>query len=230
MSQLTDDLHDAMRNVYLAFELMLSDRYPKSKEKEATWLRRSLAELAKDPAFSAALSKAPNEFVKYFMNNIYEGARLPLFHAKIDRGYFQPQAIADERLALSSAFDGVTKLVLQMFDSWYSVRRMGGGLFFHWVYENIEKLFNGTRMIATRHNVLDRTEMHLSHPRFKTAVAVETQVTPHRSADEGPLVIAEFDRAALANAGIIRLFEIINTEAPLMAHLLDVELVLNCIN
>ena len=153
-----------------------------------------------------------------------EGARLPLFHAKIDRDYYQPQAIADDRVALSTAFDGVTKLVLQMFDSWYSVRRMGGGLYFHWVYENIEKLFNGARMIASRHNVLDRTEMDLSHPRFKTSVAVETQVTPHRSADEGPLVIAEFDRAALANASIIRLFEIINTEAPLMAHLLDVEL------
>lgn len=42
LSQLTDDLQDAMRNVYLAFELMLSDRYPKRrKEKENAWLRRS---------------------------------------------------------------------------------------------------------------------------------------------------------------------------------------------
>jgi hypothetical protein len=224
LSQVTDDLQDAMRNVYLAFELMLSDRYPKGKETEYDWLRRSLAELAKDPNFPAALSKPPNEFVDHFMDHIYKGARLPLFHAKIGRDYYPPQAVADERLVLSSAFDGVTRLVLRMFESWYNVRRMGGALYPKWVYENMEKLFSGARMVASRHDVLDRTEKDLSHPRFKTAVAVETRVIPHRSADEGPLVIAEFDRASLANAGILRLFEVINNEAPLTANLLDVEL------
>lgn len=224
LSQLTDDLQDAMRNVYLAFELMLSDKYPKGKGTENTWLRESLAELAKDPTFPAALSKPQNEFVDHFMNHIYKGVRLPLFHAKAGRDYYLPQAVADERLVLMSALDGVTRLVLRMFESWYNIRRMGGGLYPKSIYKNIEKLFSGTRMVASQHDVFDRTEKDLSHPRFKTAVAVETRIIPHRSTNEGPLVIAEFDRAALANAGIVRLFELINTEAPLMANLLDVEL------
>ncbi|MCX5970192.1 MAG: hypothetical protein NTV14_01545 [Coprothermobacterota bacterium] len=225
LSQLTDDLQDAMRNIYLAFELMLSDRYPKDgKEKEKDWLRRGLTELAKDPHFPAALSKPPNEFIDYFMDHIYKGVRLPLFHAKIGRNYYPPQSATNERIVLSSAFDGVARLVLRMFDSWYNVRRMGGALYPKWVYENMEKLFSGARMVASPHNVLDRTEKDLSSPRFKTAVAVETRVIPHRSANEGPLVIAEFDRTALADAGTVRLFELVNTEAPLIGNLLDVEL------
>jgi hypothetical protein len=225
LSQLTDDLHDAMRNVYLAFELMLSDRCPKKgKETERDWLKRSLAELAKDPSFPGVLSKAPNEFVDHFLNDIYSGARLPLFHAKKGRDYYPPQAGADERLVLISAFDGVTRLVLRMFESWYNIRRLGGMLSPKPIYEIWENLFNGARMLASRHDVCDRTEKDLGHPRFKNAAAVQTRVTPHKSADEGPLITAEFDRDALANTSIIRLFELISTKARLAAIMLDAEL------
>jgi hypothetical protein len=224
LSQLTDDLHDTMRNAYLALELVLSDRYPKGQESEQAWLRRSLAELAKDPDFPAALRKPANEFVDHFMDHIYKGARLPLFHAKVSREYYPPQAVADERLALGTAFEEVTRLVLRVFERWYNVRRMGGAVFPKWVYENMEKLFNGARMVASRHAVLDRTEKDLSHPRFKTAVGVEARVIPHRSSDEGPLVTAEFSSVELAGAGVIRLIELVNNEAPLLANLLDVEL------
>jgi len=224
LSQITDDLHDAMRNIYLAFELMLSDKYPKGKENENDWLRRSLGELAKHPNFPAALHKYPNEFVDYFMDHIYKGARLPLFHAKVGRDYYPPQAAADERVILHSAFEAVTRLVLRMFEDWYDVRRMGGAVFPKWVYENMEKLFAGAKMFASRHNVVDPSEKDLSHPRFKTAVAMETRITPHRSAEEGPLVTAEIDGLTLGSIGAVRLFELVSSEAPLMAHLLEAEL------
>ena len=223
LSQITDDLHDAMRNIYLAFELLLSDKYPKGKETEKDWLRRSLGEMARHPSFPAALHKQPNEFVDYFMDNIYKGARLPLFHAKAGRNYYSPQA-AEERVILNSAFETVTRLVLRMFEDWHNVRRMGGALFPKWVYHNMEKLFGGAKMLASRHDVVDRSEKDLSHPRFKTAVAMQTSIFPPRSADEGPLVAAEIDGLTLGSVGSVRLFELVSSEAPLMAHLLDAEL------
>lgn len=224
LSQLTDDLQDAMRNAYLAFELVLSDRYPKGREREKDWLIRSLGKLAKDPSFLAAFGKPEGEFVGHFMNTVYKQARLPLFHAKIGRDYYQPQSVAEERSVLSATLGDLTRLLRRIFERWYNVRRMGGGLFPKFVYKNMEQFFDGARMVASAHAVLDRGEKDLSHPRFKTAVVVETRVIPHRSADEGPVVAAEFSHAALAKASVVRMFELVNSEAQLMAHLLDVEL------
>jgi hypothetical protein len=48
LSQVSDDLFDAFRNMYLAFELLLSAKYPKGKEREIDWLRASLASAAAD--------------------------------------------------------------------------------------------------------------------------------------------------------------------------------------
>jgi hypothetical protein len=44
LSQTDDDIYDAYRHMYLAFEMLLSERFPlKHKENEKDWLRRSLA-------------------------------------------------------------------------------------------------------------------------------------------------------------------------------------------
>ncbi len=224
LSQVTDDLQDAMRNGYLALELLLSERYPKGKGTDDRWLRTSLSDLTQDRQFPKASNKPPDEFVDHFMKDIYKAARLPLFHAKIDKDHYVPQAVGDERLALSCALNEVTTLVLWMFENWHSMRRGSGWVSPKWVYGNMEKLFNGARMVVSRHDALDRAEGDLSHPRFKNAVATETRVIPHRSANEGPLIVAELNRVALANARIVRLFELVNSEAPLLALLLDAEL------
>lgn len=48
LSQASDDLYDAYRNMYLAFESLLSSRYPKGKEREIDWLRQSLKTASTD--------------------------------------------------------------------------------------------------------------------------------------------------------------------------------------
>jgi hypothetical protein len=42
LSRVSTDLFDSYRNMYLAFELLLSSQYPKGPEREIDWLRNSL--------------------------------------------------------------------------------------------------------------------------------------------------------------------------------------------
>lgn len=44
LSQTSDDLYDAFRNMYLSFELLLSSKHPlRSRERERDWLERGIA-------------------------------------------------------------------------------------------------------------------------------------------------------------------------------------------
>lgn len=70
LAQATDDTFDAYRNLFLALECVLDDRYPKGKtERESSWLRRSLGQIHGSTslaAFAAANSSDPvADIVRY---------------------------------------------------------------------------------------------------------------------------------------------------------------------
>src|SRR5262249_18269 len=85
LSQVSDDLFDAFRNMYLAVELLLSAKYPKGVEHEIDWLRASL---------------------------VYLNARLPLFHAKDGRIIFERSSRprSNARLANQTRCGSVTSM------------------------------------------------------------------------------------------------------------------------
>ena len=90
LSQISDDLFDAYRNAYLAFECLISSESPKAKhEKELHWLQRVSKESFPIPGgidIDSCLTK------------IYNMGRLPLFHAKMSESFFTPQGAERERL------------------------------------------------------------------------------------------------------------------------------------
>jgi hypothetical protein len=89
LSQVSDDLYDAFRNMYLAFELLLSAKYPKGVEHEIDWLRASLVASTVDLNL-VSLAPAGADPVTHIIDKVYLNARLPLFHAKDGRTYFAP--------------------------------------------------------------------------------------------------------------------------------------------
>ncbi len=84
LSQITDDLSDAYRNMYLALELLVSSISPKrSNESELVWLKRVLKDEANNiPDFPAVDEEIIRE--------IYRDVRCRLFHAK--EKYILPQS------------------------------------------------------------------------------------------------------------------------------------------
>ena len=167
LAQTTDDLFDAYRNMYLAFEVLLSSRYPKERyEQEIGWLRRALSAASDIPLTGLGI-QVRSDMVEAVLDEIYKDARLPLFHAKEGRTFYIPQD-TDARTIVSQALSILTQLVLLMAEKWYSVRRMGGSVFFGWVYDNIRTQLASCKIYATNYDgPFDPKEKDLSHPRFK---------------------------------------------------------------
>ena len=122
LAQASDDLYDAYRNMYLAFESLLSSKYPKGKESEIAWLRSSLSAAATDLELSSLVPNATTDPIDHFLQAIYKGALLPLFHAKDGRAYFAPAQVMTDRLAVEHALSMLTQAVLRMADKWHSAR------------------------------------------------------------------------------------------------------------
>jgi hypothetical protein len=107
LSQVSDDLFDAFRNMYLAFELLLSAKYPKGNEREIDWLRTSLAAAAADLDL-ASLTPSHVDPVSHIIDAVYLNARLPLFHAKDGHAYFAPLRSNEDRQEINNALQLLT--------------------------------------------------------------------------------------------------------------------------
>jgi len=128
-AQLTDDLFEAFRNVYLALESLLSQiAPPRPGEREFDWLNRALLEVHErvvklDP-FAPPAKDNPSAPVT---KNISK-ARNAVFHAKGSRNHFMPHDWAD-RTKVSEALAGMVRLYLRIAESHLQLRRSSSGLF-----------------------------------------------------------------------------------------------------
>ena len=147
LSQASDDLYDAYRNMYLAFESLLSSQYPKPKGREIDWLRRSLASASNDLSLSNLAPNTASDPVAYILNTVYEGARLPLFHAKDGKTYFAPVHSLSDREAVVDALTMLSQIVIRMAEKWFSTRRMSGWVNLQIVEEHNRILFKDCSFI-----------------------------------------------------------------------------------
>ncbi len=147
LSQTSDDLYDGYRNMYLAFESLLSSRYPKSKGLERDWLRQSLTSASNDLSLSDLMPAKVPDPVAHILTIVYDGARLPLFHAKDGKAYFAPVHSSADREAVTSALRMLTKIVLRMAEKWFSARRISGWVNPKIFTEQNPTLFSDSRFV-----------------------------------------------------------------------------------
>jgi len=223
LAQTTDDLFDAYRNMYLAFEALLSTQYPKlAPEREIAWLRRAL-QSASAPLRLDALGVPPSpDLVEAILEKVYRDARLPLFHAKEGRPYFAPQDTPANRKAVAEALALLTDIVLRMAEGWFDARRPGGGVFFGWVYENVRRMVADCSAYASSYDAaFDATEEDLSHPRFATAARLQCRLAPELQRGREPAVLSVATGAELAKASPLRRVELASASIPFVAHIFE---------
>jgi hypothetical protein len=105
LSQVTDDLLDAFRNMYLALESVLSHIAPQQdREREGEWVRRALEAAAALVELSRyAETQSPEESpVEALHRDIYRDSRNAVFHAKGNRPSYLPHDDAAEAPVLSA--------------------------------------------------------------------------------------------------------------------------------
>lgn len=155
LAQASDDLFDAFRNMYLAFESLLSSRYAKGKQLEIDWLRNSLNAASSELELRTLLGPTVTDPVSHFLQVAYREARLPLFHAKDGRTYFAPSHDSTDREAVLKALDLLTRLVLRMADKWYAARRQSSWFNLSLLDEKNATLFGGSQFFYIDDSSID---------------------------------------------------------------------------
>lgn len=134
LAQVTGDLFDAYRNMYLAFESLLSTIVPQKlsatgnpAEREGDWLRRALTTI--DSSLPLA-RYAPDGFtppIDLFFDDIYSGTRTRLFHAKSGRPTLLPHGL-DSRHHVIESLERLARLFTDLFAYHTGHRRPSGGM------------------------------------------------------------------------------------------------------
>lgn len=100
LSQLSDDLFDAYRNAYLAFEYLISGESERRSESEIKWFKRVISESFPDVA-------SPD-----IIDEIYKDGRLPLFHAKFNQNFYAPYG--SDREKVQELFEKLAQLLVKL--------------------------------------------------------------------------------------------------------------------
>ena len=134
LSQTTQDLFDAYRNLYLAVESLLSKIVPPipggsgKAEQEGRWLRRALDVIHPSIIdFSTYLPHSSLDPVSDIIDDLYVDTRSKLFHSKPDRNYLLPHA-AEGREAVLESFQRLGRFYCDMLQNQFGIRRPTSGI------------------------------------------------------------------------------------------------------
>lgn len=215
LAQTSDDLYDAYRNMYLAFESLLSSQYPKTRQREIDWLRQSLSAASSDLQLTGLVPAGTPDPTAHILDEIYDGARLPLFHAKDGKAYFAPVHSAADRQEVTAALTTLTQIVIRMADKWYAARRLGGGVNLKLLEEQNGKLFTGSQFVFTD-NPAFTLQDDLGSESIKNGVHFPATFSEFYGVDQRCNIGGQIPISGLASRGRLHALYLVNENTPLM--------------
>jgi len=136
MSQTTDDLFDAFRNIYLSLESVLSHSAPvhlnaqgRPTEREGDWLKRALTVATQSVNLKMFLRNpgaAATDGVDEVYQELYIDVRTAIFHAKSGRPVLLPQDLSQREL-VADAKERYARLYLALAEQTFNTRFLLGG-------------------------------------------------------------------------------------------------------
>ena len=151
LSQASDDIYDAYRNMYLAFEVLVSNAIPFDRKDytEKSWIRAFLEQNYSLLQLSFYEKSDQEECVNRLAHEIYTLGRLPLFHAKEGKTVFLPAHDFDEKIKISKALVKLSDIVLRTAKNKFNVGRHGASINHNWVNKVYHELFQGTSLVVS---------------------------------------------------------------------------------
>ncbi len=120
LSQTRDDVFDAYRYIFLAFEALLEGLYPiKGREGERTWMLRAVREIGKKVNLAGFIQGTSADPASAFIDSQYINVRLRLFHAKKSSGTKPHEGIPEEDVA--RACSNLTRFCREVLNQQYAL-------------------------------------------------------------------------------------------------------------
>lgn len=180
MAQITVDLYDAFRNLYLALEHLLSNKSPYKGGGELPWLNRALKE-ADDVTLLGSMVAGNDaaERAKWISKRLY-ATRGRIFHSKVGEKIFLPHESLEEQIRVGEDSRILSHLVVRILDSWHQVRGPRAEFSDAAINAMADATWRDARILASADtSALDSDNGGLSHSRFKKAVPLKTVVGKH---------------------------------------------------
>jgi hypothetical protein len=130
LAQVSEEVFDAYRNLYLALESILSTATPpKPGEREIEWIPRALRQAQANGLNLAGFGrKDAHDPVAAIVEDLYSATRTATFHAKADKPTLLPLDAVDRSTVLDN-LSRLAGLYLELVHRTLDVRRTGGGMF-----------------------------------------------------------------------------------------------------
>jgi hypothetical protein len=213
-SLVSEDLFDAFRNMYLAFELFLSSRYPKTQQYENEWLRDSLLAASGDVQLKDLAPPGHPAPVEFVIHAIYGGARLPLFHAKDGKTYFAPSPDERDRATVKAALAKLTIIVTRMAASWHGIQRPRTSVSSFAQDVMAKAPFANASFVASA-DARFSPEDPLSSPSTTSGIGFPAQIRDSFDGEQRINVWGAVDTAVLKGIGRVEIIHLVNAESPL---------------
>jgi hypothetical protein len=194
LSQVTDNLFDAFRNMYLAFESLLDHIAPRGKgEREGQWFKRALETANSSISLSKGFTPTKSDVVADIYDQIYVEIRCAIFHSKTGPRLL-PQNLSD-RDKVSEGLRKVSRLVLLLAEHFLHSRYMSGGLTNDAFSMSIKPLLQTSTILVSDSDLpLDKSDT-LDSPALRCIVEMKTDLAPDLS-EPGLLFIRGTVKAA----------------------------------
>jgi len=177
LAQVSDDLAESFRNMYLAFELALSSLYPRQRrEGEGAWLRRALTNVNTTIGLSNAFTPSTPDIVTEIYDSIYVNVRCALFHAKHGQSRATPHSLQN-REKIAEAHDKLSQVVLLLARNW--APSSGGGIVTAAGFAlQAARIFGSAAVIVSEHGGTARVEEVLEGPEYRDHVTLPSRHAP----------------------------------------------------
>ena len=125
LSQASQDIFEAYRNLFLSLEALLSNIRPRlQSERERTWLEKALSEVATRVQLANHTPATVADPIKYFMKTQYTNVRCRLFHAKYPDALLPHEELNPTDVL--AAYEALLRLWCDIAETYFQVPRAGG--------------------------------------------------------------------------------------------------------
>jgi hypothetical protein len=140
LSQASQDIFEAYRNLFLSFEALLNNIRPKRRnEGERKWLENALSEIsAKVPLINHVPAATSVDPITHLMETQYENIRCRLFHAKYPDALLPHEELNPTDVLV--AYEALLRLWRDIAETYFQVPRGGGVVTyqgFKWMMDNL---------------------------------------------------------------------------------------------